>query len=151
MTRRKITLYLPSRTIDEAHAEAARLERQISWVMQLAWRIARAEVRQLPGRDETEAMEYPMPTVSAHQCATLWPEVRDGRHPSQTGVSLPVVELLWVTSRGYLTLRAGPHAGDTTFDWSGDVGRLRGAEHARELIRRFFAEAPDSAIIPEDA
>jgi uncharacterized small protein (TIGR04563 family) len=35
--------------LEEINGEAARLERSLSWVVQRAWKVARAEIRELPG------------------------------------------------------------------------------------------------------
>jgi uncharacterized small protein (TIGR04563 family) len=51
--------------LQEIQQEAARLDRSLSWVMQRAWKIARAEIRKLPsvndvpddGADDVRGLE----------------------------------------------------------------------------------------------
>lgn len=45
---RKQSLYFPETMLEEIKAEAARLDRSLSWVVQRAWKTARAEVRKIP-------------------------------------------------------------------------------------------------------
>jgi uncharacterized small protein (TIGR04563 family) len=45
---RKQSLYFPEAMLDDIKAEAARLDRSLSWVVQRAWKTARAEVRKIP-------------------------------------------------------------------------------------------------------
>jgi len=45
---RKQSLYFPEDMLDEIQREATRQDRSMSWVVQQAWRIARAEIRKLP-------------------------------------------------------------------------------------------------------
>jgi uncharacterized small protein (TIGR04563 family) len=47
--KKKVTLYFSSTVLGETHQEAIRQDRSISWIMQAAWRLAREEVRRLPG------------------------------------------------------------------------------------------------------
>jgi uncharacterized small protein (TIGR04563 family) len=44
---RKVSVYLPDTLLHEIRAEANRLERSLSWILQKAWRVAREEVRKL--------------------------------------------------------------------------------------------------------
>lgn len=46
--KRKQSLYFPNEMLDEIKVEADRLERSFSWVIQRAWKIAKAEVAKLP-------------------------------------------------------------------------------------------------------
>jgi len=46
-TRRQ-NLYFPSEMLAELHQEAQRQDRPISWIIQQAWKIARAELRKIP-------------------------------------------------------------------------------------------------------
>ena len=63
--KRKQSLYFPESMLQEIQQEAARLDRSLSWVMQRAWKIARAEIRKLPsvndvpddGADDVRGME----------------------------------------------------------------------------------------------
>jgi uncharacterized small protein (TIGR04563 family) len=47
--KKKVTLYFSSAVLGETHQEAIRQDRSISWILQAAWRLAREEVRRLPG------------------------------------------------------------------------------------------------------
>ncbi|HEY4392971.1 MAG TPA: TIGR04563 family protein [Polyangia bacterium] len=47
--KKKVTLYFNSAVLGETQHEAIRQDRSISWIIQAAWRIAREEVRRLPG------------------------------------------------------------------------------------------------------
>ena len=53
--KRKVTLYFNSVMLAETQHEAIRQDRSISWIIQAAWRIAREEVRRLPGYSQVEA------------------------------------------------------------------------------------------------
>jgi uncharacterized small protein (TIGR04563 family) len=45
---RKQSLYFPQDMLEEIKAEANRLERPLSWVVQRAWKRAREEIRKMP-------------------------------------------------------------------------------------------------------
>jgi uncharacterized small protein (TIGR04563 family) len=45
---RKQSLYFPEAMLEEIKAEAVRLDRSLSWVVQRAWKTARAEIRKIP-------------------------------------------------------------------------------------------------------
>ena len=47
--KKKVTLYFSANMLGETQKEAIRQDRSISWIIQAAWRIAREEVRRLPG------------------------------------------------------------------------------------------------------
>lgn len=47
--KRKQSLYFPEATLQEIKAEAARLDRSLSWVVQRAWKVAREEIKKLSG------------------------------------------------------------------------------------------------------
>ena len=47
--KKKVTLYFNASVLGETQYEAIRQDRSISWIIQAAWRLARAEVRRLPG------------------------------------------------------------------------------------------------------
>jgi uncharacterized small protein (TIGR04563 family) len=49
---RKQSLYFNSDMVHEIKAEAARLDRSISWVVQQAWRLSREKIQQFPGVPE---------------------------------------------------------------------------------------------------
>jgi uncharacterized small protein (TIGR04563 family) len=44
---RKQSFYFPQEMLDEIVAEAQRLDRSLSWVVQRAWRIARKEIERM--------------------------------------------------------------------------------------------------------
>jgi uncharacterized small protein (TIGR04563 family) len=52
--KRKQSLYFPEQMLDEIKAEAARLDRSLSWIVQKAWKSARADIQKLPGSIEPE-------------------------------------------------------------------------------------------------
>ena len=45
---RKQSLYFPEDMLDEIQREATRQDRSLSWIVQQAWRIARADISRLP-------------------------------------------------------------------------------------------------------
>lgn len=45
---RKQSLYFPEGMLQELKEEAARLDRSLSWVVQRAWKMAKADIRQIP-------------------------------------------------------------------------------------------------------
>jgi uncharacterized small protein (TIGR04563 family) len=47
--KRKVTLYFNSGMLSETQREAIRQDRSVSWIIQAAWKIAREDVRRLPG------------------------------------------------------------------------------------------------------
>jgi uncharacterized small protein (TIGR04563 family) len=47
--KRKVTLYFNAAMLAETQKEALRQDRSISWIIQAAWRIARDEVKRMPG------------------------------------------------------------------------------------------------------
>jgi len=55
--KRKQSLYFPESMLVEIQQEAARLDRSLSWVIQRAWKLARAEIRKLPSVNDVPDME----------------------------------------------------------------------------------------------
>lgn len=51
--KRKRSLYFPDTILREMQSEAKRQERSLSWIVQYAWRIARAELMRLPSVGES--------------------------------------------------------------------------------------------------
>ena len=49
--KQKQSLYFPEDTLREIMLQANRLDRSLSWTVQQAWRLARAEVRKFPSVD----------------------------------------------------------------------------------------------------
>lgn len=47
--KRKQSLYFPEEMLLEIQAEANRQDRSLSWIMQHAWRAARAQIAKMPG------------------------------------------------------------------------------------------------------
>ena len=47
--KRKQSLYFPEEMLSEITSEAARLDRSLSWVVQLAWKVAKDEIKKIPG------------------------------------------------------------------------------------------------------
>jgi len=47
----KQSLYFPMEMLDEIREQAKRLDRSLSWVIQRAWTVAKAEIRQMPDSD----------------------------------------------------------------------------------------------------
>jgi uncharacterized small protein (TIGR04563 family) len=47
--KRKQSLYFPEAMLEDIAAEAQRLDRSLSWVVQRAWKAARNEIKKLPG------------------------------------------------------------------------------------------------------
>jgi uncharacterized small protein (TIGR04563 family) len=46
--------------LDDIKAEAARLDRSLSWVVQRAWKTARAEIRKIPSSQDVEETRAPV-------------------------------------------------------------------------------------------
>jgi len=49
--KRKQSLYFPVEMLEEIKAEAARQDRSLSWIVQRAWKIARADIKKIPSID----------------------------------------------------------------------------------------------------
>jgi len=52
--KRKRSLYFPDNILREMQSEAKRQERSLSWIVQYAWRIARAELMRLPSVGDSD-------------------------------------------------------------------------------------------------
>ena len=62
--KRKQSLYFPEAMLQEIKDEAARLDRSLSWIVQRAWKIARAEIKKIPSvNDIDEQPPVPAPPV----------------------------------------------------------------------------------------
>jgi uncharacterized small protein (TIGR04563 family) len=46
--KRKQSLYFPETMLNEIKAEAVRLDRSLSWIVQRAWKLARTDIRKFP-------------------------------------------------------------------------------------------------------
>jgi uncharacterized small protein (TIGR04563 family) len=53
--KKKVTLYFSAGMLEETQREAIRQDRSISWIIQAAWKIAREDVRRLPGYGQNGA------------------------------------------------------------------------------------------------
>lgn len=49
---RKQSLYFPEGTLEEVKAEAARLNRSMSWVIQRAWALSKDTIAQMPSQTD---------------------------------------------------------------------------------------------------
>ncbi len=58
---RKQSLYFPEDMLDEIQREATRQDRSLSWIVQQAWKVARAELRRMPSPNDVFG---PTPTPS---------------------------------------------------------------------------------------
>jgi uncharacterized small protein (TIGR04563 family) len=62
---RKQSLYFPEEMLKEIELEAQRQDRSLSWIVQQAWKIARADMRKIPS---------PNDVFDASQAATTPPQ-----------------------------------------------------------------------------
>ena len=53
--KRKQSLYFPETMLTEMKGESTRLSRSLSWIVQRAWKLARKEVRSLPGTNDVQS------------------------------------------------------------------------------------------------
>ncbi len=53
--KRKQSLYFPEDMLREIQDEATRQDRSLSWIVQHAWRAARAQMARMPGMDDLAA------------------------------------------------------------------------------------------------
>jgi uncharacterized small protein (TIGR04563 family) len=49
---RKQSLYFPEEMLKEIEIEAGRQDRSLSWIVQQAWKIARADLRRIPSPND---------------------------------------------------------------------------------------------------
>jgi uncharacterized small protein (TIGR04563 family) len=49
--KRKQSLYFPEEMLLEIQEQATRQDRSLSWIVQQAWRAARAQIAKMPGMD----------------------------------------------------------------------------------------------------
>jgi uncharacterized small protein (TIGR04563 family) len=47
--KKKLTLYFPEDLVHETKQEALRHDRSMSWIIEMAWRIARGQIEEMPG------------------------------------------------------------------------------------------------------
>ena len=50
--KHKQSLYFPKDMLGDIETEAARLDRSLSWIVQRAWKIARKDIKKLPGSND---------------------------------------------------------------------------------------------------
>ena len=60
---RKQSLYFPEDMLEEIQREAQRQDRSISWIVQQAWKVARADIRKLPSVNDVY-LPRPLPAVA---------------------------------------------------------------------------------------
>ena len=49
--KRKQSFYIPDDMLEEMKAEAERLDRSYSWLVQKAWKLARGEIKRMPSQE----------------------------------------------------------------------------------------------------
>jgi uncharacterized small protein (TIGR04563 family) len=49
---RKQSLYFPEDMLEEIQREATRQDRSLTWIVQQAWKVARAELRRMPSPND---------------------------------------------------------------------------------------------------
>ena len=69
--KKKVTLYFSAGMLGETQREAIRQDRSISWIIQAAWRLARAEVHRLPGYGQSGASSGAGTTLNKRQIESL--------------------------------------------------------------------------------
>ena len=57
--KRKQSLYFPEAMLKDIQHEADRLDRSLSWIVQRAWKMARAEIRKIPSVNDIGDDEEP--------------------------------------------------------------------------------------------
>jgi uncharacterized small protein (TIGR04563 family) len=60
---RKQSLYFPEDMLEEIQREANRQDRSISWIVQQAWKVARADIRRMPSVNDVIGAPRPTPVV----------------------------------------------------------------------------------------
>jgi uncharacterized small protein (TIGR04563 family) len=50
--KRKQSLYFPEDMLNEIQDEATRLDRSMSWIVQVAWRVAHPRIELIPSHEE---------------------------------------------------------------------------------------------------
>lgn len=53
--KRKQSLYFPDEMLREIQEEALRQDRSLSWIVQMAWKLARAEIRRMPSPTDPDS------------------------------------------------------------------------------------------------
>jgi uncharacterized small protein (TIGR04563 family) len=66
-------VYLPEPTLALLRSEASRLDKSLSYLVQLAWKESRARIAALPDRDAASALRPPVTTASTFKQTLLFP------------------------------------------------------------------------------
>ncbi|HEY6001580.1 MAG TPA: TIGR04563 family protein [Anaeromyxobacter sp.] len=69
--KRKQSLYFPDEMLREIQGEATRQDRSLSWIVQQAWKAARAQIAKIPGRDDFGPSERAKTTATAPVAASV--------------------------------------------------------------------------------
>ncbi|WP_242343833.1 TIGR04563 family protein [Anaeromyxobacter terrae] len=82
--KQKQSLYFPDETLREIMKESIRLDRSLSWTVQQAWRVARAQVQSFPAADRRDeaAREPRVSPVREPQASSERVADFDRRRPS---------------------------------------------------------------------
>jgi uncharacterized small protein (TIGR04563 family) len=56
---RKQSLYFPEEMLVEIQREAERQDRSLSWIVQQAWKLARADMKKIPGINDVMPPRQP--------------------------------------------------------------------------------------------
>jgi uncharacterized small protein (TIGR04563 family) len=57
--KRKQSLYFPDEMLKEIQEEASRQDRSMSWIVQQAWKVSRAQIARVPGVDDRSPPPIP--------------------------------------------------------------------------------------------
>jgi uncharacterized small protein (TIGR04563 family) len=60
--KRKQSLYFPEDMLTDIQREADRQDRSLSWIVQQAWKVARADIRRIPSVNDVAPVPPPIPT-----------------------------------------------------------------------------------------
>ena len=61
---RKQSLYFPEDMLEEIQREAHRQDRSLSWIVQQAWKLARAEMKKIPSVNDVLPQTQQAPTAA---------------------------------------------------------------------------------------
>ncbi len=61
---RKQSLYFPEDMLEEIQREATRQDRSLSWIVQQAWKVARADIRKMPSVNDVLTPAAPKPATN---------------------------------------------------------------------------------------
>lgn len=56
---RKQSLYFPEEMLGEIQKQAERQDRSLSWIVQQAWKLARADMKKIPGINDVMPPQVP--------------------------------------------------------------------------------------------